>query len=229
MERHLEVVRTARYWVLGEEVATPREVWIVLHGYRQLAGRFLNRFKPLADGTRRIVAPEALSRFYADLTPGRHGPGAQVGASWMTREDREHEIADHVRYLDRLADVLVPESAPPAGAPGPVLPRLVVLGFSQGVAAAARWTVLGRTRPARLILWGDFVPPDLDLAAAARAWRDTEVVLVRGRRDHVFADPKAGEAEAERLRAAGLEPRRVGYDGGHDTDPRVLAAVAAGS
>ena len=37
VEHHLEVSRTARYWVLGEGTAAPREVWFVLHGYGQLA------------------------------------------------------------------------------------------------------------------------------------------------------------------------------------------------
>ena len=141
VERHLEVVRTARHWVLGEGAARSGEVWFVLHGYQQLARRFLERFEGLADGTRVIVAPEALSRFYKDQTPGRHGPESPVGAAWMTREDREREIGDYVRYLDALADrVLGPLR------PGP---RVTVLGFSQGVATAARWTVLGRTRPRR--------------------------------------------------------------------------------
>ena len=36
--------------------------------------------------------PEGLSRFYLDDPRKRHGPDAPIGASWMTREDREHEI-----------------------------------------------------------------------------------------------------------------------------------------
>ncbi|HBD96841.1 MAG TPA: phospholipase, partial [Gemmatimonadetes bacterium] len=54
-ERHIEVPKTARYWVLGEDIVSPDELWFVLHGYRQLAARFLRRFEGIADGTRRIV------------------------------------------------------------------------------------------------------------------------------------------------------------------------------
>lgn len=226
MERHLEVARTARYWVIGEDVSSPAEVWFVLHGYKQLARRFLRRFEPLADGTRLLVAPEGLSRFYADESPGRHGPGAVVGATWMTREDREHEIADYVRYLDALADRVFGASGG-GGAPSLGRPRVTVLGFSQGVATAARWTTLGRTRPHRLVLWGDFLPADLDLAAARAAWRTTEVILARGRADRVFADPNAGEEEELRIRGAGLDARRVAYDGGHDIHQPTLRALAA--
>lgn len=219
-EGHLEVVRTARYWVLGEEVASPAEVWFVLHGYRQLARRFLNRFASLADGTRRIVAPEALSRFYVEDSVRRHGPGSVVGATWMTREDREHEIADYVRYLDALADRVL------AGVAG--APRVVVVGFSQGVATACRWTVLGRLTPHTLALWGDFLPPDLPLERASARWRGVDVLLVRGDGDPAMASGELSRAEEERLASAGLALRLVGYDGGHDIHEPTLRELSPG-
>ena len=218
-ERHLEVPRTARYWILGEAVRDPREVWFVLHGYGQLARRFLRRFEAIDDGTRRIVAPEALNRFYASHEPGRHGPTSVVGATWMTREDRLTEIADYVRYLDRLAAAVLADVSG--------RPRITVLGFSQGVATASRWCVQGALRPDRLVLWGDFLPPDLDLAAAVAAWARTEVVTVRGSEDRVVSSERQSDAEADGLRASGLRPREVRYEGGHDIDQATLRALAA--
>lgn len=231
IERHLEVARTARYWVLGEDSARPAELWIVLHGYQQLARRFLRRFEPLADGRRRIVAPEALSRFYKDQAPGRHGPDSAVGASWMTREDREREIADYVRYLDRLAEAVGAGATPDGeeGRGGAAPPALTVLGFSQGVATAARWSVLGRTRPRRLVLWGDFLPADLDVERAREAWAGTEVILVRGDRDALLGDERTAEVEASLLSAAAPSARTVRYAGGHDIHQPTLRALASGS
>ena len=164
------------------------------------------------------MAPEALSRFYKDQAPGRHGPGSAVGASWMTREDRESEINDYVRYLDRLADTLLQSGAR--------APRVTVLGFSQGVATAARWTALGRVHADRLVLWGDWLPPDLDLGAARRAWSRTEVTLVRGDADPVVAHPLERDQEAARIRDAGLPVRHLAYRGGHDIHPATLATLA---
>ena len=106
LTHHLSVPRTARYHVLGAMSQGLREIWIVCHGYGQLAARFLSWFAPLDDGTRLIVAPEALSRFYLDDRPGAIHTESRVGATWMTREDREHEITDYVRYLDVLHDTL---------------------------------------------------------------------------------------------------------------------------
>jgi len=215
VERHLEVTRTARYCTLGEGTAPHEDVWFVLHGYKQLARRFLRRFVPLDDGTRLIVAPEALSRFYVSDEPGRHGPASVVGATWMTREERDSEIRDYVAYLDRLAAAVLRGDE-----------RVTVLGFSQGVATAARWVTYGSLRPARIVAWADVLPPDLDLARAAAALADTELVLVRGRSDRSVGEERARE-EVARLTAARIAYRAVAYDGGHDIDAETLGALAA--
>ncbi|MDZ7779557.1 MAG: phospholipase [Gemmatimonadota bacterium] len=208
----MEVPKTARYLTLGPDSAP--DVWIVLHGYGQLARRFLRRFEPVDDGSRYIVAPEALSRFYAESESGRHGPGSIVGATWMTREARDDEIADYVRYLDLLADRVLGRHR-----------RLTVLGFSQGVATACRWTVRGNVQPDRIVLWGDFLPPDLDFQVARERWAAVETVLVRGREDHALRSKKLAVEEAERVEAAGLDLRTVRYEGGHDIDARALAGL----
>ncbi|MDX1494920.1 MAG: hypothetical protein R3253_12705, partial [Longimicrobiales bacterium] len=105
-EHHLAVTKTARYWTLGDEDGA-HDVWFVLHGYKQLARRFLRRFEGIDRRRRLIVAPEGLSRFYVRSGGGRHGAESVVGASWMTREERLVEIADYVGYLDRLAEVVL--------------------------------------------------------------------------------------------------------------------------
>jgi len=208
-EHHLSVPRTARYFVLGEPGPAVREVWFVLHGYGQLAARFLKGFEPLDDGTRLVVAPEALSRFYLDPA-GRD----KVGASWMTREDRLAEIADYVRYLDAVsADVLARLEGRAA--------RVHVLGFSQGTATACRWAALGAVRADRLVLWGGEVPPDLDLAAGRERLAPLDLVLVAGSRDE-FITPKVLARDEERLRGSGIAYRVIRFDGGHEITVGVL-------
>src|SRR5512144_1837643 len=124
-EHHFTTSRSARYYTLGPAAAAAREVWFLLHGYGQLAGRFLIAFQALDDGSRCLIAPEALSRFYLGEATGRHD---KVGASWMTREDRLTDIADYVRYLDGLYGDLVSGRRDGGG--------VTVLGFSQGTATA---------------------------------------------------------------------------------------------
>ncbi len=217
-ERHLVVTRSARYAVLGESVARPAEIWFVLHGYGQLAARFLRAFQPLEAGTRRIYAPEALNHYYLDEGGTTHGPESKVGATWMTREDRQHEIADYVRYLDTLYRHVMAE-LPREGV------RVVGLGFSQGAATAARWAALGSARLDELVLWGSGTPPDLDWSVAGPAWVSLPVSVVYGCEDRLFGE-SAALAEAERLRDHGVVPRLLGFDGGHAIDADTLRELA---
>jgi predicted esterase len=188
--------------------------WFVLHGYRQLAARFIRRFRSVAGSARRIVAPEALSRFYLEAGGGRHGRESRVGASWMTREDRRSEIRDYVRYLDRVAHSLPGcRGRPPDG-------HRTVLGFSQGAHTAARWVALGTFRPHRLVLWGAGLPSDLPAEAGDRL-AGIEVVLVRGATD-ALRDRVEEAREEERLREWGVTWRTLGHEGGH----AIVAEVA---
>ncbi len=216
-ERHLEVTRTARYAVLGPEEDVD-EVWLVLHGYKQLARRFLRRFGPLDDGGRLFVAPEGLSRFYLDDDGGRHGPEHRVGASWMTREDRLSEIHDYVEYLDRLVGRIFDEVDRTAV-------RFRLLGFSQGCHTAVRWAVMGGTPPDQLVLWGAYLPPDLDAEEARRRLAEIPVLLVRGEDDR-YADEERDRWEAARLAEWGVERDVLRYAAGHEITEEALRRVA---
>jgi predicted esterase len=217
----LVVPRTARYYTLGPTHGFPRELWFVCHGYGQLAGRFLRQFVSLDDGTRLIVAPEGLSRFYLDAIPQRRtDPSPRVGATWMTREDREAEIADYVEYLERLCTEI---RHPLRGA----APRLVVLGFSQGTATVSRWLAASDMRVDQLVLWGGSIPPELDLAQWASRLHGAAITLVVGEQDE-FATAAAVAAEAERLSAAGVAFTLHRFAGGHTVDAAALQHVAEG-
>lgn len=207
--------RTARYYTLGPLAGRVRELWVVCHGFGQLAGRFLRHFEVLDDGARLIAAPEALSRFYFEATrDGRHRDS--VGATWMTREDRDAEIADYVGYLDRLVAHLLARLEAPAS-------RLCALGFSQGGAAAARWIGRGTTRADELVLWGLLLPADIHIAELAQ--RVGRLSLVAGREDPLVSDGRL-EQQASEFERAGGRSRVVRYEGGHGLDPATLRALA---
>ena len=213
---HLTVRRTARYCTLGGS-GDVRSVWYVLHGYRQLAERFIARFSDIATPSRLIVAPEALNRFYLDDGDGTrvHGAESQVGATWMTRHDRATEIADYVAYLDTLDRSL----KLPRGT------RRIVLGFSQGSQTAARWAVLGRRRVHRLVMWGGVLPPDLPVQERAYRLRALRPAFLRGAQDpSLSADDLAGQKE--RLAALDVDAVVVTHPGGHTVAPHALAELA---
>ncbi|HEX6251811.1 MAG TPA: hypothetical protein VFZ56_10285 [Gemmatimonadaceae bacterium] len=215
-EHHLPVSRTARYVMLGGAGDSVREVWVVCHGYGQRAVRFARGFEAIATDARRIVAPEALSRFYLDPPGGESHGTARVGASWMTREDRQAEINDYVEYLDALWRQVKPPSDDV---------RLIAFGFSQGAATAARWAALGSARPSLLVLWGGSMPRDLLAGQPLARLGAIPLVLVAGRDDR-FAPDAAVEEEERVLRGHGLDPRMMRFEGGHGLDAAVLESLA---
>ncbi len=207
-EHHIKIPRTARYFTLGG-AADPAEIWVVLHGYGQLAERFIAKFAPLDDGRRLVVAPEGLSRFYTDEMRKHE----KVGASWMTREDRLAEIEDYVAYLDLVL-------AEARAAPGAAAARLVVVGFSQGAATATRWALRGAARVDRLVLWAGTLPPDIDLRAEAPRLSAMGLTIVAGEQDDWVQGNLALQEEA--MAEAGVRYRLVEFDGGHSIDAEAL-------
>ena len=220
-EHHLTVTRTARYCTLGDPAETTGDVWIVCHGFAQLARSFIEEFGVISRAGRLIAAPEALNRFYMNREGGRAGPSARVGATWMTREDRLAEIDDYVRYLDDLHRAVTRRDARMDG-------RVTALGFSQGTATVARWLVHGTARVDRVVLWAGLLPPEIDPAGPHRArLGSTELILVRGTRDEML-DAQQFRAQEKALAEAGVRARVVEFDGGHRMDGDTLVRLATG-
>lgn len=215
--RQLRVARTARVIVLGAPASSTREVWIACHGYGQLAAPFADALEPLREPSRIVAVPEALSRFYLDDPAKRHGPDSPIGASWMTREDREREIDDYVAYLDHVATTLLGEIGRPA--------RVIALGFSQGAATASRWAALGKTRIERLVVWGGTLPKDLPNASGPALFRGAAVTLVGGRKDQL-ATPETLELDRKTLSDRGIAVSLYWHDGGHSLSSATLREIA---
>jgi dienelactone hydrolase len=219
-ERRIATTRTARYYTLGS--GPVQEVWVVCHGYGQLARYFLRHFEAVAAPGRLIVAPEALSRFYMDDADGG-GTYRRVGASWMTRDAREDEIADYTRWLDTAyADALSRGPHPPPRAAGRagVLPgdrHRLPLARRQPDAPAPP------LRPPRAL--GRHPPGRPRPRSAHRAWLSGRLTLVVGDRDP-FATPERMATLEARLRDHGIAYAVERYEGGHRLDASTLRRIA---
>lgn len=211
-EHRIQVQRSARYYTLGNPDSA-RELWLVCHGYGQLAGRFIANFADIASAERLVVAPEAPLRFYLDPID-RPAAQRRVGASWMTREDRANDISDYIELLDQVV----------LAASGRTLP-VVALGFSQGVATVARWAIATAHPVARLLLWGSLLPPDLDPEGALKL-RAIPVQLIMGDTDE-FASPAQVAQQETRAKERGIRMELVTYTGGHSIDRATLLRLAA--
>lgn len=193
-EHHLKTSVSGRYLVEVPDGDGPFPLLAGFHGYGQTAEDELALLRkiPGSDGWIRLSI-EALHPFI--------NPKGQLGASWMTRRDRELRIAENVRYVDAVIERVMNEIAFDG--------RLVLHGFSQGAGMACRAAVLGRHKVSAVMLLGGDIPPELDDLKRMRA-----VHLARGERDRFYRQKQFG-SDVTRLREAGIEPVVSLHDGGH--------------
>jgi predicted esterase len=209
-ENYIQSVKTARYYSLGKLDEATKSIWVVLHGYGQLASYFIRNFESITPN-HFVIAPEGFHRFYLNGFSGR------VGASWMTKEDRLNDIHDYVQYLDQVIQVAVPEKYSH-------LPVHVV-GFSQGGATASRWLTMGSTNIRHLVLWASVFPPDLDIKACLTKLNDTKTTLVVGNQDEFISALQLKEM-VEDLNNKKIPFQLLQFEGKHIIHQETLRQIA---
>ncbi len=211
-ENHIAVEKTARYFTIGEAGENTREVWYVCHGYGQLAKYFIKHFEVLDNGSRLIVAPEGLSRFYLNGFSGR------IGATWMTKEDRLNEIEDYLGFLNTLhAHIfkrLYRENV-----------KITVLGFSQGTATVCRWLTEGNIYADRLILWAGLMPPEIDFQTDGKVFQGLQNYVVLGKNDP-FANQEMLDQQKAILKKHQIPYKFLTFDGEHEIHDDTLRKIA---
>ncbi|GAB4027424.1 alpha/beta hydrolase [Spirosoma gilvum] len=222
-ENHLAVQRTARFYTMGQLTEKTRNIWFCLHGFGQLAQYFGRKFTDLVNDETFIVVPEGLSRLYLDMNYQR------VGASWMTREDAQHEINDYVSYLNSLYDLILKGHNP-----AEERLHITVFGFSQGAATACRW-LADRTNghspisADRLILWAGYFPKGLSELIHASVLSHTETHYVYGHQDEYISAIDDIDAYLHRLQIDVPNLQLTAFDGPHRVEPGVLTSLVAAS
>jgi len=205
-EHHLQVSKTARYYTLYPSHGPVRAVWFVIHGYRQLARYFIQHFTPVAEKGVLIIAPEGLHRFYIEGYSGR------VGASWMTREDRESDIRDYIAYLNQVYHTLRQEMDDTP---------VHLLGFSQGGPTACRWLAASDIPFRSLMLYATVFPDDFDFEANRERLEGIRCLAAFGDNDP-FAPEEVIKEKMAWMRSRGIAPDLHRFRGGHDLQAGVL-------
>lgn len=200
---NLEVKRTAHLYQLGTASAQTKFVWLALHGYGQNPAYWVQKFAPVVDAQTLVVAPEGLSRFYLQGNSGR------VGASWMTKEQRQHEINDYMGYLEQVV-AKINHDIPQA--------RILLFGFSQGGATAARYGVDYPSKIAALVFWSALFPADLK---AELPTSSLPVWLVYGDADP-FLSSEQLESTLKRYRLMHTGLRYLPFTGAHEITTEAL-------
>jgi len=173
---------------------------------------FIKKFEILNDGSTVIVAPEALNRFYITEDFSR------VGASWMTKLEKENDIKENNNYIESLFQSLVEKI-------GHSDFKLNVLGFSQGSATASRWIFSSKAKVDNLIVWAGDIPKDSLIDQNREKWNKINTNLVMGKKDKLITKELSLKFE-EALSAYKLKYNLVSYDGDHRIFPDVLKNIS---
>ena len=177
------------------------------HGYLENAETQMARLAGIpGSASWTLVSVQALSRVYRGRTE-------EIAASWMTRQDREHAMADNIRYVDAVIDDVVRD--PRA--------RIVHIGFSQGAAMAFRAATRAVTRAAGIVSICADVPPEL-LADPSVAF--PRVLFARGMGDEWLTQEKF-DRDVAALRQRGADVHPLVFEGGHEWTDEVSRAIGS--
>ncbi|MDQ3191725.1 MAG: serine hydrolase family protein [Bacteroidota bacterium] len=208
-EHHISVRKTGRYFISGQIDDTKiKNVWIVCHGYGQLAKYFLRNFEVLNNGENLLIAPEGLHRFYLK------GYTDRVGASWMTKEDRLNDIKDYTNFLDDLYTEIL-------GSFKGREVKINVLGFSQGAATVCRWLVNKKSKANNLILWAGVFPEDLQFEVEKSLFDSMNIFMVIGNKDE-FISSEQIKLHESKLTQKGIKFEIIKFEGKHEINSMVL-------
>ena len=200
-QHQLKVTRTALYYLIGTPGKHIKRLVIACHGQGQLAKHFVRRFDVLDDGETLVIAPEALSKFYLKDMRG------EVGACWMTREDRLIEIADYSNYLQQLFDHFVPQLHEDV--------KITLFGFSQGGATIFRWAMEKFPAVHQFISFGSMIPEDLDYLPHLEYFNSKKLIWMYGTSDQ-FLTSKYVEFNRKFIASQKLNFEERTFDGSHE-------------
>lgn len=200
----------AHYQLSHEPTFEEKELWLVLHGYGQLAEFFIRKFRTVFSPERLVIAPEGTNYSYLEGFQGR------VGANWMTKHERETAIANNHRFLDKLVDSYLVKYQHK--------PTIHVLGFSQGAATATRWASQWDGKISTLVIWAGGFALDMNLAIAREAFSQTEVILALGEQDELISSDNVQKQE-ELIFRLGIEICQLSYPGGHEIESTLLEKI----
>lgn len=200
----------AHYYISHEPSGKEKELWLVFHGYGQLAEFFIRKFLPFDSEDRLIIAPEGTNYSYLKEFQGR------VGANWMTKHEREVAIANNHRYLNVLTGKIMEKFEH--------LPKVNVLGFSQGAATSTRWASQWNNQIDTLVLWAGGFAQDLSLDFCREKFEHTNLILAFGEKDELIQEEQKKQ-QMKLVETLGKRLTVLMFEGGHELDIQLLDKI----
>lgn len=210
-EHRATFAKTSPFYTFGQFSKQTTDVWWLFHGYGQLGQYFYKKFEVLPSQTHFFIIPEGISKFYYEGFTGK------IGASWLTKYQREQEIADTLQYLREIKRQLQ--------LPSDTRYRTTLLGFSQGASMASRWALSQEVPFDRLVLWAGNFPHDTDDERVKQVLQDKELILVYGTQDE-FIERGLVQLERGYFDNLGINLQMITFEGKHELVSTVIEQLA---
>jgi len=211
-KKKISVSKTARYFQAGSISNKTKNIWFVFHGYGMLGEFFIKKFESLVDSETIIIAPEATSRFYLNNKYER------VGASWITKVDKDDDIIDNANYLNQLYNNILSQI-------GCEQINLNILGFSQGGSTACRWALNEKFKINSICFWGSDIPKECLTEKYRNRWSTMKISIIIGKEDTLIP-LEYREKFRDLINDYELNYSLVEYDGDHRIIENVLIDYA---
>ena len=196
---------TNTYSTLNELNSDTKNIWIVCHGIGFLSKYFISYFKDLNTDENYIIAPQAPSKYYQTKAY------KYVGASWLTKENRDLEIENVLNYLEAVMDL---ENLPKDK-------NIILLGFSQGVSIVTRWMAKRKILCNHLVIHSGSIPTEFD-ASNFSYLPNLKTTIICGDNDEYLTPSKI---EAQLTYAQSIfpnSPELIKFNGRHVMHPGSL-------
>ncbi len=207
--KHIDFQAVAPYATYGNFSEQTQAIWVVFHGYGQLAQRFIRRFDILNPETHVVIAPQGLSKFYLK------GTFSEVGASWMTKEDREIDIQNQQIYIQSVFQKET-QSIDLQHI------KINILGFSQGVTTACRWALYHQIPFDKLVMWAGGFPHEITEKQILKP--NAEIIALIGDQDS-FYDSEMWEKQLQKIETYLKKPQAFIYEGKHEISREILQKI----
>ena len=214
IKKTIPITYQASYCSFGNLSTETEYVWIVFHGYGQLAEYFIKKFKSLNSASKPnqhyVLAPQGLSTAYLESFTGR------VGANWMTKHNRELDIQNSLVYLETLVKTELNDGFSTDKNSNK---KIIVLGFSQGAATASRWIAYTKFEISQFLLWGGRIAHDIEPIFYQKI--KDKLTLFYGDEDE-FINEEGLKTSLMKLERLGIKPILIPYKGTHRIYTKVL-------
>lgn len=199
---------TNTYSTLNINSKTTENIWIACHGIGFLSKYFIKYFESLEPSKNYIIAPQAPSKYYQTKAY------KYVGASWLTKENRELETENVLNYLEAVTNQEHLQSNK----------NIILFGFSQGVSIVTRWIAQRKLHCDELVIHSGSIPSELD-SSGFEHLPNLKTTIIYGSEDEYLSEDRLNSQFNLANSIFPNTPQIIKFDGKHVMHPGSIRKI----